>query len=91
MVGVMVYMFGQTLVQPNAVASALDPLRHMAGMGSALIGIIQMLCGAAGGYVVNRLFDGTPIPMGAVILAAALACTGLHRLLLRHLRPPRAA
>jgi DHA1 family bicyclomycin/chloramphenicol resistance-like MFS transporter len=84
--GVMVYMFGQTLVQPNAVASALDPLRHMAGMGSALIGIIQMLCGAAGGYVVNRLFDGTPIPMGAMILAAALASSVLHYILLR--RPP---
>jgi MFS transporter, DHA1 family, multidrug resistance protein len=87
--GVMIYMFGQTLVQPNAVAAALDPLRHMAGMGSALIGIIQMLCGAAGGYVVNRLFDGTPIPMGAMILAAALACSVLHYILLRRPRPVR--
>jgi MFS transporter, DHA1 family, multidrug resistance protein len=81
--GVMIYMFGQTLVQPNAVAAALDPLRHMAGMGSALIGVIQMLCGAAGGYVVNALYDGTPLPMGGMMLFAALACTTLHRLLLR--------
>ena len=39
MVGVMIYMFGQTLVQPNAVAAALEPLKHMAGMGAALIGV----------------------------------------------------
>jgi DHA1 family bicyclomycin/chloramphenicol resistance-like MFS transporter len=81
--GVMIYMFGQTLVQPNAVAAALDPLRHMAGMGSALIGVIQMLCGAAGGYVVNAFYDGTPLPMGGMMLFAALACTTLYRLLLR--------
>jgi MFS transporter, DHA1 family, multidrug resistance protein len=87
--GVMIYMFGQTLVQPNAVAAALDPLRHMAGMGSSLIGVIQMLCGAAGGWAVNRLYDGTPRPMGAVILFAALACAGLYHLLL--LRRPVAA
>jgi DHA1 family bicyclomycin/chloramphenicol resistance-like MFS transporter len=77
---VMIYMFGQTLVQPNAVAAALEPLRHMAGMGSALLGVIQMLCGAAGGYAVNALYDGTPVPMGAAMLAAALACSGLYRL-----------
>jgi len=87
--GVMVYMFGQTLVQPNAVATALDPLRHMAGMGSALIGIIQMLLGAVGGYAVNRLYTGTPVPMGAVILGAALSCSALYLVLLRHLRTAR--
>jgi MFS transporter, DHA1 family, multidrug resistance protein len=76
---VMVYMFGQTLVQPNAVAAALDPLRHMAGMGSALLGVIQMLCGAAGGYAVNALYNGTPLPMGAAMFLAALACSGLYR------------
>ncbi len=80
--GVMIYMFGQTLVQPNAVAAALDPLRHMAGMGSALIGVIQMLLGAAGGFVVNALYDGTPLPMGAMILFAAVTSGTLYRVLL---------
>jgi len=79
---VTIYMFGQTLVQPNAVAAALDPLRHMAGTGSALIGVIQMLLGAVGGYAVNALYDGTPLPMGVGILTAALASAGLHRALL---------
>ena len=87
--GVMIYMFGQTLVQPNAVAAALDPLRHMAGTGSALLGVIQMLFGAAGGYAVNAFYDGTPRPMGAMILLAALASGGVYAALLR--RRPAAA
>jgi DHA1 family bicyclomycin/chloramphenicol resistance-like MFS transporter len=79
---VMIYMFGQTLVQPNAVAAALEPLRHMAGMGSALLGVIQMLLGALGGWIVNALYDGTPLPMCGMILFAALACSTLHRVLI---------
>jgi DHA1 family bicyclomycin/chloramphenicol resistance-like MFS transporter len=90
MAAVMLFTFGQALVQPNAVAQALEPLKHMAGMGSALMGIIQMLCGAAGGYVVNALYDGTPRPMGAVILFAAVACVAVYALLLPH-RPLRPA
>jgi DHA1 family bicyclomycin/chloramphenicol resistance-like MFS transporter len=73
----MIYMFGQMLIMPNAIAQALEPLRHMAGMGSALMGVVQMLCGAVGGYLVNRLYDGTPRPMGAMILFASLAATAI--------------
>ncbi len=87
--GVMIFMFGQTLVQPNAVAAALDPLRHMAGTGSSLLGVVQMLLGAAGGYVVNALYDGTPRPMGAMILFAGLASGAIYAAFLR--RPRSAA
>jgi len=83
MVAVMIYCFGQTLVMPNAVAAALEPLKHMAGTGSALLGIVQMLCGALGGYIVNALYDGTPRPMGVVILASGLACSAVYAALLR--------
>ena len=65
------------LVQPNAVAAALMPLRHMAGTGSALMGMMQMLMGALGGYAVNALYDGTPLPMGGTLLFAGLACAVL--------------
>jgi MFS transporter, DHA1 family, multidrug resistance protein len=89
MIGFVIYCFGQTLVMPNAVAAALEPLKHMAGTGSALLGIVQMLCGAAGGYVVNAFYDGTPVPMGTAILIAAIACALLYRLVVqpRALRP----
>jgi DHA1 family bicyclomycin/chloramphenicol resistance-like MFS transporter len=81
--GVMIYTFGQTLVQPNAVALALDPLRHMAGTGSALLGVIQMLLGAIGGYAVNAFYDGTAKPMGMMMLGAALAAAATYAALLR--------
>jgi DHA1 family bicyclomycin/chloramphenicol resistance-like MFS transporter len=71
---IMIYVFGQMLVQPNAVAAALMPLRHMAGTGSALMGMMQMLMGALGGYAVNALYDGTPLPMAGTLLFAGLAC-----------------
>ncbi len=83
MLSVMVYLFGQALVMPNAMAGALEPLRHMAGTGSALIGVIQMICGSAGGYAVNRFYDGTPLAMGATILFAAVASTAVYCLMQR--------
>lgn len=79
---VMLFALGQTLVMPNALAAALEPLKHMAGMGSALMGIVQMLCGAAGGFVVNALYDGTARPMGVMILGSAAGC-GVAYLLFR--------
>ena len=78
---IMVYVFGQMLVQPNAVAAALTPLRHMAGTGSALMGMMQMLFGALGGYAVNALYDGTPLPMTGTLLVAGVACAVLSLLL----------
>ena len=78
---IMIYVFGQMLVQPNAVAAALIPLRHMAGTGSALMGMMQMLMGALGGYAVNALYDGTPLPMTGTLLVAALACAALSLVL----------
>ena len=80
---IMIYIFGQMLVQPNAVAAALMPLRHMAGTGSSLMGMIQMLFGALCGYAVNALYDGTPLPMTGTLLVAGLACTVLSLLLRR--------
>ncbi|MBV9626536.1 MAG: multidrug effflux MFS transporter [Xanthobacteraceae bacterium] len=82
-VAIMIYIFGQMLVQPNAVAAALMPLPHMAGTGSALMGMMQMLFGALGGYAVNALYDGTPLPMTSTLLVAGIACSGLSLLLRR--------
>jgi len=80
---IMIYVFGQMLVQPNAVAAALTTLRHMAGTGSALMGMMQMLFGALGGYAVNALYDGTPLPMTGTLLVAGLAGAILSLLLSR--------
>ena len=83
MAGFMVYIWGQAVVAPNALAAALEPIPHMAGTGAALMGAVQMGTGALAGYAVDALYDGTPVPMGAVILAMALATAGIYMALLR--------
>ena len=88
MAGFMLYIWGQAVVAPNAMAAALEPIPHMAGTGAALMGTIQMGAGAIAGYIVDVLYDGTPVPMGAVILATSLATVGVYFALLR--RPAQA-
>jgi len=83
MAGFMLYIWGQAVVAPNAMAAALEPVPHMAGTGAALLGVVQMGCGAVAGYAVNALYDGTPVPMGVVILAMALATAALYFAMLR--------
>ena len=43
--------------------------------------MMQMLMGALGGYAVNALYDGTPLPMTGTLLVAALACAALSLVL----------
>jgi DHA1 family bicyclomycin/chloramphenicol resistance-like MFS transporter len=83
MAGFMLYIWGQAVVAPNAMAAALEPVPYMAGIGAALLGIIQMSSGALAGYAVNAFYDGTPTPMGAVILAMALMAAAMHAAMLR--------
>src|SRR5690348_4831998 len=83
MAGFMLYIWGQAVVAPNALAAALEPIPHMAGTGAALMGAVQMGTGALAGYAVDAFYDGTPVPMGAVILAMALATVGIYMALLR--------
>lgn len=64
----------------NSIAGALALAPHRSGAVSALVGAIQYGSGIAGSALVGGLADGTPWPMGAVILACgigSLACTRL--------------
>src|SRR5215469_1098617 len=83
MAGFVLYIWGQAVIAPNAMAAALEPIPHMAGTGAALMGAIQMAGGAIAGYAVDAFYDGTPLPMGAVILATALLTAAIYFLLLR--------
>ncbi|HUC64195.1 MAG TPA: multidrug effflux MFS transporter [Stellaceae bacterium] len=67
------YVFAQGLCMPNAIAAAMEPLPDMAGMGASFLGAVQMLGGSLAGYAVNALYDGTPLPMAAMIAAMAMA------------------
>jgi DHA1 family bicyclomycin/chloramphenicol resistance-like MFS transporter len=83
MAGFMLYIWGQAVVAPNAMTAALESVPHMAGTAAALLGVIQMGSGALAGYAVDALYDGTPVPMGTVILAMALAATAVYFAMLR--------
>jgi MFS transporter, DHA1 family, multidrug resistance protein len=78
------FTFGLALVMPNATAAAMEPLPHMAGTAASILGATQMLTASIAGYVVNRLYDNTPMPMAwCILLPAAIAFV----IYLRFVRP----
>jgi MFS transporter, DHA1 family, multidrug resistance protein len=68
------FLFG--FVAPNVSALAMEPLGHVAGTASAVIGTVQTLIGAILGTLVGQAFDGTVVPLVAgyfLFSATALA------------------
>ena len=56
---------------PNAPAIALNRHGESAGTAAALLGAAQFMIGGLIAPLVGALSDGTPLPMGAVILGAS--------------------
>lgn len=69
---------------PNSTAGAMAPFGDRAGMAAALLGTLQFGIAAISGSIVGRLFDGTAVPMAAVICVCAISA----RILLQVLVPP---
>ncbi|WP_448192298.1 multidrug effflux MFS transporter [Azospirillum sp. sgz301742] len=67
------YCFG--LIAPNFNAMAMEPLGHIAGMGSSFVGFYTTAAGAFFGWLVGQAFDGTVRPM-----TIGFACLGLATL-----------
>ena len=78
-----VYMFACGLNQPSAMAGAIGPFPRMAGTASALMGFLQLACGAVAGFVVARYYDGTPVPMAVGIALCTVAMLASYRLIVR--------
>lgn len=78
-----VFMASISFISANAIAGALAAFRHAAGTASALAGTIQFGLGALSGAAVGELYDGTAVPMAAVIAATGFASLLAHRLLVR--------
>jgi DHA1 family bicyclomycin/chloramphenicol resistance-like MFS transporter len=57
---------------PNASALSLAPFSKEAGSASALMGAIQMGLGAVASAAVGWFFNGTALPMTAVMAVCAL-------------------
>jgi DHA1 family bicyclomycin/chloramphenicol resistance-like MFS transporter len=69
---------------PNSAALAMAPFTKGAGSASALMGALQMGCGAIASAVVGLLFNGTGVPMAAIM--ACCSSLGLVILLVGHKR-----
>ncbi|MFC4298343.1 Bcr/CflA family multidrug efflux MFS transporter [Castellaniella hirudinis] len=71
MLCLMGFMASQGFVGPNAAALALAEQGGRLGVASALMGALQMLCGALAGFAVSAWHTDTPLPLTAVLAFCA--------------------
>jgi DHA1 family bicyclomycin/chloramphenicol resistance-like MFS transporter len=75
----MIFISAFGLVFPNTVHEAIHPLPEIAGLASAVVTTAQMLFGALGGVAAAALYrDASPLALGAIMTAAALAAAALY-------------
>lgn len=72
MVTLMGFMACQGFVNPNSAALALSEQGHRLGTASALMGALQMLCGALAGFAVSSWAAADALPLTAVLAACAV-------------------
>lgn len=74
MLCLMGFMGSQGFISPNAAALALREQGHRLGAASALMGTIQMLCGASAGLVISLWQTPSALPLtGVLALCATLS------------------
>ena len=88
MLCLMGFMASQGFVGPNAAALALADQGPRLGVASALMGALQMLCGALAGFAVSAWHTGTPLPLTASLAACAALSWFFGRIAMRPVRQP---
>lgn len=73
MLCLMGFMASQGFVNPNAAALALREQGGRLGVASALMGTLQMLCGASAGLAVSAWQSPTPLPLTGLLALCACA------------------
>jgi MFS transporter, DHA1 family, multidrug resistance protein len=56
-------MFQFGLIAPNFNAMAMEPLGHVAGTASSVLGFMQTIGGSVIGAFIGQSFDGTATPL----------------------------
>jgi DHA1 family bicyclomycin/chloramphenicol resistance-like MFS transporter len=83
MLCLMGFMASQGFVNPNAAALALADQGQRLGVASAMMGTLQMLCGAGAGMAVSAWQSGTPLPLTGMLAACAVLSWLFGRIALR--------
>jgi DHA1 family bicyclomycin/chloramphenicol resistance-like MFS transporter len=77
------FLFGASLVVPNATAAALSPFPQMAGAASSLLGALPFGLGALVSAALAAAFDGSMRPMALSVAFFAAGSFLAERLLFR--------
>ncbi|HKI97932.1 MAG TPA: Bcr/CflA family multidrug efflux MFS transporter [bacterium] len=77
------YVGSLNLISANAVSRTLQHFPRIAGTAAALYGATQFGFGAFSGALVGLLYNGTAVPMAAVIACAGVLSLAAERLLSR--------
>ena len=64
------FVFG--FLASNLNTLAMEPLGHVAGTASSIIGFVSTACGALIGFGVGQLFDGSVMPLAAAYVVLGL-------------------
>ena len=83
MVCLMAFMASQGFVNPNAAALALAKQGGRLGVASAMMGTVQMLCGAAVGLGISHWQSETALPLTGLLAGCAVLSWLFGRIALR--------
>ena len=72
-------LFSQQMLIPNINAAAMQPLAHVAGTGTAILGMVSGVLGAIIGEIINRQFDGTVTPLAIGFLVSSIVAVAAWR------------
>ena len=73
----MAALFTYSMLIPNMNALAMEPVGHIAGLASSVIGTLQVAGGALLGAVIDAAFDGTVTPLSLGFLVTGLVAAAI--------------
>ncbi|CAN5313655.1 multidrug effflux MFS transporter [soil metagenome] len=85
-----ILFFFNGLLFGNYNALAMEPMGHIAGVASAVVGSVSTLLAVATGTVIGRIYDGTVLPLVAGFTALGLCALAVTEWAERT-QPPRVA
>lgn len=71
------FAFGLAFILPNGTALAFSEVKEGLGTSSALLGSLEMGLGALSVFLLGQIFQGTIIPIAAIMLTGSLISTAL--------------